>query len=118
MSDDTIGRYRLYTGFSKSTLMISSLVISASMIMAVFSATAFEAKCICTINYLAYSWIAFAITALLALVTWITAVCAENSTCTCRRHTLLSVMISLQGLAFVAALIFMLIFVTRYTEVI
>jgi hypothetical protein len=104
--------------FSRFLLGLSVFVILGTLIASIFALGFYNSMCICTINFLAYAWIAFAVTALLALVTLNLCIMANTKEDDSRRYVMINSLLWLQSLGFLLGLIFMVVFIARYTNVI
>ena len=109
---------RYHFSISRILLGLSVLLILTTVIASIFARVSYGSVCICTINYLAYAWIAFAITSLIALATLISAAMANVREKCCRCNCFINILLWLQAAGFMAGLILLLIFITRFTEVI
>lgn len=118
MSEDIKPCFKQHISIARILLGLSVLIILATVIVSVFSLEQYRSICICTINYLAYSWIAFAIAIVVSLLSLICAAQAALKSECCSRYFLANIFLWLQFFAFVAGIVFLLIFVTRYTDVI
>jgi hypothetical protein len=118
MAEESKPSWKYHIGFAKYLLGLSVLIVAGTVIPSIFALEPYGSMCICVINYLAYAWIAFAAAALFAVITWIILLMASLKESCCRRHTGVNLLLWLQGLAFILGLIFLVIFIARYTNVI
>jgi hypothetical protein len=117
MTEDIKPCYCHHIGFAKYLLGLSVLIILGTVVASIFALEPFGSMCICIINFLAYAWIAFACTALLSMITFITVAVASSKEHCCQRFTMINVLLWLQGIAFLTGLIFLVIFIARYANV-
>lgn len=107
-----------HVAFARTVLASALFLIAATLVASVFATNIYAAVCICTVNYLAYSWIAMGIAALLSLVAQVTAISAMAGECKCEKHFWQNLLMWLQAAALLAGIILAIVFIARLTEVI
>jgi len=117
MNEEKTGCLRVHFKFSRLVLILSAVLLLGTFIPSVLAVEKYAATCICTINYLAYAWIVFAVTTLLALVSMI--LCAMIFARGKEPGSLIlhNLLLWLEAAGMVIGLILMLIFITRFTDV-
>ncbi len=117
MSDDTPclkGHIKL------ARLMLNTAVfmLTATVLASIFAAPMYSQICICKVNFLAYAWIAWGITVMFSLIALVSGTAAMAGTCQCKKHRWPTILAWLQAAALLSGVVFMLLFITRLTEVI
>lgn len=118
MSEEIRSCFKLQTSFARYILILSVLLILGTIIPSIFALPIYNSMCICTINYLAYAWIVFAITALLSLISMARVVMASAAEKCCKSNVFPNILLWLQVISFTLGLVFLLIFIARFTQVI
>jgi hypothetical protein len=106
-----------HISFAKRVLMVSVALLLGTTVASIFALDIYGTICICTVNYLSYAWIAWAIAVLFSIVAQITATTAMASGC-CKKMLLPNLLLWLEGLALLAGVILMVVFIARLTSVI
>jgi hypothetical protein len=110
--------FRVHLAFSGVLLSLSVLILLATATVAGFSLETYRAICICTVNFLAYSWIAFAVHMLFALTAMVWVICMARHKQPKGKSWALNLLAGLQALAFMAGIVLLIIFLARLTEVV
>lgn len=116
MSEDT-PCLKGHIAFARLVLMVAVLLLVSTLIASVFAKDIYASICICTVNFLSYAWISFAIASLFSLTAQMTGIMSTACGC-CKKLLWPNVLMWLQGLALLAGIIFMVVFIARLTEVI
>jgi hypothetical protein len=116
MSEDT-PCLKGHIAFARLVLVAASLLLVSTLIASVFAKDIYASVCICTINYLSYAWIAYAIATLFSITALMTGIMSTACGC-CKKLFWPNVLMWLQGLALLAGIILMVVFIARLTEVI
>lgn len=99
---------------SKFLSVISVAIILFTSIPMLFVYEPLREFCICIVNFMAWSWIAFAISILISIVLILKGVYSSDETA----GKFAGVLLILQSLAFVTALVFFIIFTSKIVNVI
>ncbi len=116
MSEDTIC-LKGHIAFARIILVTAILLLASTTIASIFALDIYGSICICTVNYLSYAWISFAIAVLFSLIAQMTAVMSTACGC-CKKLIFPNILMWLQGLAMLAGIIMMVVFIARLTSVI
>ena len=104
--------------FARITLASAIVLIAATLIPSIFSTDLYGAICICTVNYLAYAWIAFAIAAMISLIAQVSATTAMSGGCKCTKMFFPNLLMWLQAAALLSGIILMIVFIVQLLDVV
>jgi hypothetical protein len=116
MSEDT-PCLKGHIAFARIVLAASLALLASTLIASIFALDIYAAICICTVNYLSYAWIAFAIASLFSLIAQMCGVMSGACGC-CKKLLFPNLLMWLQGLSLLTGIIMMVIFIARLTQVI
>jgi heme exporter protein D len=117
MGEDHHSRFKHYRTFARTFLAACGVFLLGTIIPAFFSLETFQNMCICKVNYLAYAWIAFAITLLISSVSLVLATAAETKECCAKKTVLHIVLLWLQAIGLIAGIVLLLVFITKFVNV-
>lgn len=101
-------------------LMMNTAVflMAVTVVASIFAAPIYSQICICKVNLLAYAWIAWGITVMLSLIALVSGTAAMACSCGCKKLLWPNILALLQAVALLSGVVFMLLFITRLTDVI
>ena len=117
MSEDPLTRFKHYRAFARTFLLMCGAFMLATIIPAFFALDYFQNMCICKVNYLAYAWIAFALTMLVSSIALVLGTVAETKECCAKKSVLHIIFLWLQAVGLIVGVILLLVFITKYTNV-